>query len=93
MSDNMLNIWKAFEANVTAHIKDTLHGHYAYGTTMMQPLHALEQTFGLAYLCGQVCKYMFRYPQTHNERDLYKAAHYLSRLWALKHFQKGKKNA
>jgi len=73
--------WQSFSDCMMEHIKETEAGHY--GDRPIQPLDFLEQWFPPDALAWQVVKYMCRYPRTRNQKDIYKAAHYLSRLWAI----------
>jgi hypothetical protein len=75
--------WRQFADRVQAHISDTEQGHYSHHA--IEPLTFMESYLRPDWLCGQVIKYMARYPRTHNDRDLMKAAHYLSRLWMVYH--------
>ena len=74
--------WDEFSAFVRDHIAKTMQGHYERAGGV-QPLAFKESHFGLDYLCGQVVKYMCRVPKTRSSEDCAKAAHYLSRVWAV----------
>ena len=75
--------FKRFTEAAAKHVAETDSGHY--GGKAIQPLDFMEQYFGDDALAWQVVKYACRYPRTRNEKDLLKAAHYLSRLWVINH--------
>ena len=74
--------WQAFSDRVVEHIRETEKGHYS--GPEIQPLDFLEQWFHPDALAWQVVKYMCRYPRTLNQKDLFKAADYLGRLWNIR---------
>lgn len=72
--------WLRFSDQVYAHVKATFDGHYARRGAEMEPIDFFEAYLDPDWLVGQVCKYVLRVQNSHNEKDLLKAAHYLSRL-------------
>ena len=75
-----ITAWRGFSNLVLDHIRSTRSGHYA-PTNRVEPLDFCEAFFGLPYLCGQVVKYVARIDRTRDMKDLYKAAHYMSRIY------------
>jgi len=78
-------MWQSFSDCMLEHIDETERGHY--GGAKIQPIDFFESYApeeGMVWwLVFNVCKYLLRLPNTQNPRDIYKAAHYLSRLWAI----------
>ena len=74
-----VGVWWNFAENVTSHIMDTKEGHYVREGTI-EPLEFMESYLSMDWMIGQVIKYVCRVPVTRNLKDLYKAAHYLSRI-------------
>jgi hypothetical protein len=70
--------WESFSNEVFQHIHNSLAGYYKVGP--VEPMDYFTSHFGVGYLAGQVSKYMARVERTRRLEDLYKAAHYLSRL-------------
>ena len=89
MKDSHEGTWEALSLAVYAHIMGTRNGHYVKAGTI-EPLEFMESYLHMDWMVGQVIKYVCRVPVTRNPKDLYKAAHYLSRL-ALKIEQKPEK--
>lgn len=83
------SVWLDFAQGVYDHIADTKKGHYVRSGAI-EPLEFMESYLDMDWIVGQVIKYACRAPKTRNPKDLYKAAHYLSRL-ALQLAQKPKK--
>ena len=73
--------WGHFGAGVYDHIRSTIGGHYTRQNTQMEPIDFFEAYLDTDWLVGQVCKYVLRVKKTRNSKDLYKAAHYLSRIY------------
>ena len=72
-------VWNEFAGAVYYHIHDTKQGHYVRPGTI-EPLEFMESYLSMDWMVGQVIKYACRVPITRNPKDLYKAAHYLSRI-------------
>ena len=80
-ADDQLSTWWDFASEVGEHIERTRKGHYV-SPGAIEPVHFLESNLGLPWLVGQVIKYSIRLPNSTNSiMDVYKAAHYLSRIW------------
>ena len=73
--------WGEFGAGVYDHITSCSQGHYTRKWTSMEPIDFFEAYLDMDWLVGQVCKYTLRVKKTRNSKDLYKAAHYLSRIY------------
>lgn len=76
-----IKTWGEFGAGVYDHINSTKKGHYVKQYTSMEPIDFFEDYLDMDWLLGQVCKYVLRVKKTRNSKDLYKAAHYLSRIY------------
>ena len=81
MSLTQVEIWRKFNARVSLHVVHTTQGHYATGG--VEPMDLIEAITQEDFAIGSAIKYLARYKRTKNKRDLYKAAHYLSRIWWL----------
>jgi hypothetical protein len=77
-----LDDWLEFSEAMKRHILKTETGHYVHSKVGTMDL--IEGMVGDTFALGNVVKYVSRYPYTSKEEDLLKAAHYLSRAWALK---------
>ena len=73
--------WGVFASGVFAHIQSCKQGHYVRDDSPMEPIDFFESYLDTDWLVGQVCKYTLRVKKTRNSKDLYKAAHYLSRIY------------
>ena len=72
-------VWTEFYEAVYQHIGETKQGHYVRPGTI-EPLEFMESYLSMDWIVGQVIKYACRVPITRNPKDLYKIAHYLSRI-------------
>ncbi len=75
-----LQPWREFAEAVEAHIEATNTGHYAGS---VQPMQLIEAIVGDRAALANCIKYISRFPETKDVRDLLKTAHYLSRMYAL----------
>lgn len=76
-----IRTWGEFGAGVYDHIVECNKGHYTRESTQMEPIDFFESYLDVDWLVGQVCKYALRVKKTRNSKDLYKATHYLSRIY------------
>ena len=76
---------QAFCDRLMEHVRKTHStGHYAQGN--VEWLDFAESQYDPAQIhCFSAGTYIARYPVTKNEKDILKAVHYISRLWALEH--------
>ena len=81
--------WRRFSRIVEQHIEQTERGHYAgggsHGIDVMEFLEGFLGADATIAWLKDVVKYVCRYPRTDNQIDLFKAAHYLCRIWITNH--------
>lgn len=73
--------WDNFSFCVRQHIAETENGHYSGNVDLIEFMDGHFGHHAIYKWIGDVIKYVCRFPRTRNHTDLFKAAHYVCRMF------------